>query len=304
MQRRDFFKFGKKGIVPKTNWEMFLHRVQRLTFSDIKIIDTELQIACIEIKNPNLAQTLISICADHQVAFIYDKLVDIDSVSGRPILLVKVNNNSTPDFVSEGVCVADFTCLCGDLFEKGFNQFEFVPPELNLSQWFNEPSFHDSRPYYSITSGLMEIDTIFSNAMTARLGGFGLNSNMALGNALLNKSIPELFKISQTFEVTELLGSTVWPDELRFDSLFKNISDINLCRVFLGQRGSYIWGQRFYIKALPPKKISPKNILTSEDEEQEFKINPIDLMELKEIIDPQGIFQYEDEFCEIRNRML
>lgn len=297
MHRRDFFKFGHKGLIPKTDWELFLHRVQRLTLCDLKIIDSNLNIAYIELRDNKLIPTLLGICSDHKVAFLYKKLVDQEAVSGRSSLIFDVIEEAIPISISEGECMASFNSLCGDLFRIGYHQFDYVPPNLNLSQWFNNPIFHDERPYYSITSGLLDVEAIFSNQLQGTLGAFGLESTSVLNNTLLNKCIPELFKISQTSEIVELLDSGFWPNELRFDSLYKKITDINLGRVFLGQKGCYLWANRFHLKALPPKKIIPKNKTIFEDD-WEFHINPVSLLDLKMLMDPEGIFGYEDEYNE------
>ncbi|NEN74757.1 hypothetical protein F9B74_00230 [Pelistega sp. NLN82] len=296
MDRRSFFKFGRTGLLPQTEWDNFCHRIQRTVkgqFRDITCPMQDYGVAEIYLENSSDIQHIFALCQVYHVTMALAGFIDPEGMYTRPILIVHYACTMNKiEWLSDDICLVQPSVTAGDMLALGFQQFTRVPTSLYIAQWFSNPLYHDCRPFHSFLSGVERIQALFSDGSQAVLGGFGVQDQSALSVPILNRCIPKLFELLQDKEVASFLDKTYWPYEYRLDALEKHFVDINLARVFQGQKARLLWVQAWVIRKIPEDVLYlPSDIQLAQVPE---KLAPIQF-QMKNLFDMDGIFLYDDE---------
>lgn len=303
MDRRSFLHFGRSGVLPKTPWEEFCHRVQRTVsgqFRDISMPENGVGTAEIVIERLEDIQHLYALCKYYDVAIALAGFTQAELVHTRSLLIIHFS--STLNKIEEmggNACLAQPSVKVGTLLAKGYQQFARVPRDWSLSQWFASPRYHDVRPHHSFLSGVERISVFFADGEQAVLGGFGVNDRSALSVPILNRCIPNLFELLREDEMERQLEADYWPYAYRLDSLQKKLVDINIARVFQGHQARLLWVQQFVIRKIPEDVL-----LLVEDMDKIPDISDIQQSlerinhRVKGLFDAEGVFLYDDEVYE------
>lgn len=300
MDRRSFMQIGRAAVLPQTAWGTFCQRVQRSVQSLVQIVYEHEQgsVAEVTIQRPSDSQHILALCREYKVAMVLAGTTQTHSVIGRDCLIVHLGDKLRQlEAVGDEACLAQPGVLVSQLQERGYQQFARVPSDMNVAQWLSDATYHDCRPYCSFLSGVERLHALFNDGSHAVLGDFGVEDRAALSTPFLNRSIPNLFELLRQYQVECQLESSYWPYTYRLDSLKKKHVEVNLARIFLGQKASLIWAQSLLIRKMPEDVLLLPFAQGVEEPSLDLSVS-LDHVNgrVKGIFDEQGLFLYADEW--------
>ena len=188
------------------------------------------------------------LCAEYDVAV----CLRLDGVSrgaqagGRACLVIDPIRLQALKRYGEGahaVWGAQAGCTLGALADAGLTQFADLPTAVTLAQW--AAGAHPAvLPGQTALTGVMGADVLFADGTVETVGGFGTRDTRPLRSQRVQAAVPALFELTRGDDARLLRARPRWPAIARLDALMPPAGqddDINVARVFLGNRGRHGW---------------------------------------------------------------
>lgn len=186
-------------------------------------------------------------CADDLV----NPVLWVDVSQLNQLLLVDKEKNQW--FMQAGVTMAQ-------LKAAGFSQLADLPDTLNVACWLAQPQYHPYAPQQVQKSGLVHASLLMADGTVGSLGAFGTQNTKPLNTPTLRQLVPQLFQLSQSEAMQQLLRLPAWGAQYRLDALVTE--PVNLAYLLLGHGGhlgvlEWVVIQQSELRVPPPLKSPP-----------------------------------------------
>lgn len=279
MDRRSFFTHFMPA---QDKWKQFIHRIERSLLQFV-------QADAVMIDDLSKLPHLFKLAQQYEVTLsCYPTAQTV-----RPVLQLLFSdrlNTITP--INDTYAIASPCTTLGQLSQLGYHQFDYLPKELYLWQWFADPCYHRYPTEQLPNTGVERVQVIFANAQEGVLGGFGVNDKLALDLLILNQAVPQLFQIYHQAWVREYEKKGGLP--YRLDAL--QAGQTNLARLMLGSRQTLVLPTKYVLsKQLSPLENKVFNAVNDVSEVQLAYDMQLETS-VKNAFDELGIFPHLTEY--------
>jgi hypothetical protein len=243
-----------------------------------------------------------ALCAEYGVCLALDGTALPAAPLPRGLLWVEPGTDWAelrPVAGAQGGWRADGGCRIAALQDAGVTTLAGVDRTQSVAGWFASRAAADWAPGAGWRSGIHRVEVLLADGTVATLGPFGANAREPLDSLTVQQMVPRLFELAGAEPACVWAQQARWPARLRLDVLNPPLgAEVNLAWLLAGHGGCLAWVRAVWFTGNPPatrlaspvdKTQVPAGSTDLPGSETLAAAQVLDL-EVKRIVDPQGVF--------------